>query len=207
MLVASEQPLLREGMSRLVRRRVTFDLVAELDDGAAAFGAIVRLRPDVAILEPAMHGLDAGRLLNMIGRDQLPTRIVLISGDPGQATSYDALAVGALAFLSTRATGDEIDRAIDRAARGEATIHPDAHTVIARRIRLRELVDRPVLTPRELEIVRLAADGMSASGKAAERLFIATTTVRTHWAHIFGKLDVTDRAGAVAAAIRLGLLD
>lgn len=202
-LVASDQPLLRESLCRIVLRRPTFQLVSEVARGEAVIEALERLRPDVALLEAAMEGLDAARMLQAIGRDGLPTRVVMMGED---RVGYEALSAGALGFLTERATTVDVDRAIGRAACGQATIHPDAHTEVARRIFVRERAELPSLSPRERQVLELAADGVSLPSKAAARLMIAPTTVRTHWFHIYEKLHVSDRAAAVAVAVRLGIV-
>jgi two-component system nitrate/nitrite response regulator NarL len=205
-LTADAHPIYLEGVARIVRQRPALRLVGESADASATVDQILRLRPDVAVLDAAMPGLDTRRLLNTIERDGLPTRIVLLSADLRPTDAYEAFARGASAYLSKRATCEQIEAAIRRAARGEVTIPREIQTSIVGRIRDRERPERPWLSRRELQVLTLIANGMTARAIAAE-LIVEASTIRTHTRHICEKLDVHDRAAAVAVAMRHGLLD
>jgi two-component system nitrate/nitrite response regulator NarL len=205
-VTADAHPIYLEGVARIVRQRPALQLVGESADARAAVDHIMRLQPDVAVLDAAMPGLDTRRLLNAIGRDGLPTRIVLLAADVRPSDAYEAFARGATAYLSKRATRDQVEAAIRRAARGEVTIPREIQTSIVGRIRDRERPERPWLSRRELQVLRLVADGMTARAIAAE-LIVEASTIRTHIRHICEKLEVHDRAAAVAVAMRNGLLD
>ena len=205
-LIADSHPLYREGVARVVRHRSALQVVGEAGDASAALALLSRHRPDVAVVDPAMPGLGAARVLSLIDRQGLATRVVLLAGVIRPAEDYEAIVRGAMAYLSKRATGDEIERAIERAARGEATIAPELQTDVTAQIRLRERSESPTLSPRELQVLTRVADGRTAREIAAE-FIVAPSTIRTHLQRVCDKLGVHDRAAAVAVGMRLGLLD
>jgi two-component system nitrate/nitrite response regulator NarL len=205
-LAADPQPLYREAVARAIRRQPHFELVGELGDGREALEAIERLRPDVAVLDRRLPSLDGPRILNAVIRDELPTRIVFLSSTVKADAAYRAVADGAAGYLSKDADAEEILEAIRAAARGQTFLAPEIQTGIAAEIRLRAKEERPLLSPREREILRLIARGRSAP-EIARDLHLAPATVKTHLLHIYDKLGVSERAAAVAEAMRRGLLE
>jgi two-component system, NarL family, nitrate/nitrite response regulator NarL len=140
-----------------------------------------------------------------VRRERLPTRLLVLSATTDSASVYRCLELGAAGYLPKLTAGGEICAAVCALARGESVIPAELQSGIASEIRLRRSDDRPVLTPRELDIIRLAADGHS-NAEIGLRLHISTATVKTHLQHLFEKLEVSDRSAAVAQAFRRGLL-
>jgi two-component system nitrate/nitrite response regulator NarL len=205
-IVADDHPLYREGVVRAIKERPDLELVGECDDGRAALDDIKRLEPDVAVLDVKMPGLDGTGVLNAVEREGLATRVVFLSAYLDGAFVYSAVAGGAAGYLSKEADRQEICDAIAAVARGETILAAEAQSGIAREVRLRRQEDRPALTAREREILELTAKGRSAPQIAGE-LFLSTATVKTHLQHLYEKLGVSDRAAAVAEAMRRGLLE
>ena len=145
-------------------------------------------------------------VVDAVTRDDLPTRVVLLSAFVDSALAYRALGVGAAGYLSKDSTGERICDAIAAVSRGETVLDPEVQAGVAHEIRLRVEDERPALTSREREILRLTADGCSAP-QIAEQLYLSPTTVRTHLQHLYDKLGVSDRAAAVAEAMRQRLLE
>jgi two-component system nitrate/nitrite response regulator NarL len=205
-LVADDHPLFREGMIGVIRRDPSLAFAGECEDGRTALDEIRRSRPDVVLLDLRLPGIDGFAVLDAIQREHLPTRAVVVSAYQDSAAVYRAIALGASAYVSKTAAAATIRDAIAAVARGETVIPPELQAGLASEIRIRrDHVDRPVLTQRELEILRLAADGVS-NAEIAERLHLSGTTVKTHLGHVYEKLEVSDRAAAVARALRRGLL-
>jgi two-component system, NarL family, nitrate/nitrite response regulator NarL len=204
--VADDHPLYREGVVRAMKDRPDFELVGEAGDGEQALADIERLKPDVALLDVKMPGRDGIRVLNAVERDKLPTRVIFLSAYLDSAVVYRAVAAGAAAYLSKDSGRQAICDAVAAVARGDAVFAPEIQAGIAREIRMREKDDRPVLTPREREILHLTAEGCSAP-EIGLRLYLSPTTVKTHLQHLYEKLGVSDRAAAVAEAMRRGLLE
>jgi len=145
-------------------------------------------------------------VLNAIKREELGTRVVFLSAYVESDLVYKAIAMGAGAYLSKEADRAAIFDAVAAVARGEAFLSPEIQTGLTAQIRMREASARPVLTPRERQILRLTADGRSAPDIAGE-LHLSPATVKTHLQSLYEKLGVSDRAAAVAAAMRRGLLE
>jgi two-component system nitrate/nitrite response regulator NarL len=205
-LVAARQPLLREAVARAVRQRVGLELVAEVPDGPAALEAIEREAPDVAVVDRRLPQLDGARVLNAVVRDGLDTRVLLLgaSGEPDGA--YDALAAGAAGWLSDLTHERELCRAIVAVARGGVALSQDAQTALAAEIRRRAEGDGPLLDDRERRMLTLVARGWSAQEIATE-LQLSTAVVRSHLLKLYKRLGVSERAAAVAVALRRGLID
>jgi two-component system, NarL family, nitrate/nitrite response regulator NarL len=205
-LAADSHPVYLEGLARLVRQRPEFQLVGEAGDAATVMAMLERLAPDVAVVDPAMPQLGAARLMALINRLGISTRVVLLAGIIRRSEGYDAIRRGATAWLSKYATREQIADAIRRAAQGTATIAPDLHTEVFEQIRVRHGTEIPPLSRRELEVLHYVADGRTAAEIAAE-LIVSPSTVRTHVRRACDKLGVNDRSAAVATCMRRGLLD
>jgi two-component system nitrate/nitrite response regulator NarL len=205
-LVAARQPLLREAVARAVRQRVDLQLVAEVPDGPAALEAIERAAPDVAVVDSRLPRLDGGRVVRAVVRDGLDTRVLLLGAGGDSDGAYDALAAGAAGWLSAATHERELCGAIVAVARGGIAVSPDAQTALAAAIRRRASGDEPLLDARERRMLALVAQGRSASEIAAE-MHVATGVVRSRLPRLYQRLGVSDRAAAVAVAIRRGLID
>jgi two-component system nitrate/nitrite response regulator NarL len=204
-LIADDHPLYRDGIAKVLRH-AGFDLVAEAQDGEEALEEIRRTRPDIALLDLMLPGRDGIQVLEALEREGVPTKVMIVSAYEDSAMVYRAIAAGARAYLLKLVEGDALCDAVRAVERSETVIPPRLQGALADEMRnRRERPDEPRLTPRELEILRLAADGRSTR-EIADELFLAVTTVKTHLQHIYEKLDVPDRAAAVAKAMRRGWL-
>ena len=204
--MADEQPLFRESLVGTVRRRPDFELVAEAADGPAALRAIEDARPDVALVSASLPTISGPRVLNAVARDELATRVVLLVDPNAAAVAYAAIERGAAGCLTRTSDGAEICDAIAIASRGDVSFSRAVHSGLAKEIRLRSAEARPLLTPRERQILRYKADG-TPNGEIARALGVSVNTVKSHVRHLFEKLGASDRAAAVAAAMRRGLLE
>lgn len=205
-LVADDHPVFRDGVVRAIEDRAELSLVGVAHDGRAALDQIQEAEPDVALLDIKMPGLDGSRVLRALQRDGSRTKVLFLSAFTDPALVYEALEGGAAGFLSKDAERTEICEAVERAARGETVLSPGLESGLAAQIRLRSHDERPVLTPREREVLAMLAEGRSAPDIARE-LVLSTTTVKTHLGHLYEKLGVSDRAAAVAEAMRRGLIE
>ena len=205
-LVADDHPLYREGVVRALSASGQVEIVGEAEDGRAALAMIQEHRPDVALLDYKLPELDGVAVTNAVVRDQLPTRVLLVSAFNDTGVVYQALETGAAGFVSKEARREQIVDAVLACARGENVVPPDIAAGLVSEIRLRKQDDRPALTQREQEILRLIAAGNSLP-EIAKELFLGLTTVKTHVQHLYEKLGVSDRAAAVASAMRRGLIE
>lgn len=205
-LAADPQPLYRDAMARAIRQRSRLELVGEAADGRTALEEIVRHRPDVAVLDIGMPSLDGQRILEAVTRDRIATRIVFLSAEVSPDRAYRAVAGGAAGLLTKTTDADGLCEAIVAAARGDVVLAREVQTPLASELRSRRTDDKPLLTPREQQILRRLADGRSIP-QIARELHLAATTVKTHVGHLYEKLEVSERAAAVAQAMRRGLLE
>lgn len=204
--VADDHPMYREGLVRAIRERPDLELVGESADERAALPELRRLKPDVAILDVRMPGLTGTEVLNAIVREQLPTRVVFLSAHVDSEVVYRAVALGAAAYLSKEADRAAIFDALFAVARGQTVLSPEIQGGLAEQIQRRETAPCPVLSPREQDVLQLIAAGGSAP-EIARQLHLSPSTVKTHMQSLYEKLGVSDRAAAVAAAMRNGLLE
>ena len=205
-LAVDGQPLFRDAVARAISERPELELVGEAGDGRAALAAIDTERPDVAVIDGTLAGLTWKQLLRAVTRDGLRTRVVLIAARPLPGDVYAALVDGAAGYLTREADARELCDAITAVARGRTVLAPELQAGVASEIRLRADRDRPLMTGRERETLKLTAEGLSAPA-IGRRLHLSTATVKTHLQHIYEKLGVSDRAAAVAEAMRRGLLE
>jgi two-component system nitrate/nitrite response regulator NarL len=204
--VADDHPVFRDGLVRAIKDSPELELVGDTGSGREALAAIADLRPDVVLLDVRMPDLDGTDVLHALRRDGLSTRVVLLSAELDGGLVYGAIAAGAGAYVSKAADRATILDVVARVARGGTYLPPELMDGLAAQIRLRERDDRPALTARERDVLRLTADGWSAPGIAGE-LHLSTATVKTHLQSLYEKLGVRDRAAAVATAMRLRLLE
>ncbi len=205
-VVADDHPFYRDGVSRGLPHSGRIEVVAEVDSGRAALDAIRRERPDVALVDYQMPDLDGVDVVRAVVRDALPTKVVLLSAHTDGAIVFQALQEGAAGYLPKDAPRSEIVDAVLRAARGRTVVPAELADGLAGEIRLRAQSDAPVLSEREREVLSAFARGLSIPQVAGE-LFIGVSTVKTHTQRLYEKLGVSDRAAAVAEAMRRGLLE
>jgi two-component system, NarL family, nitrate/nitrite response regulator NarL len=205
-LVADDHPMFRDAIVRAVRERPEFELVAEAGDGRAALQAIRDERPDVAVLDLRMPELDGLQVATALRRDGIETRVVLLSAFIDGALVYQAVAAGAAAYLTKAADRGEVCDTIAAVARGETVLAPEAQAGLAAEVRLRAAPKGPALSPREREVLAMVAQGDSAPDIAAA-LHLSAATIKGHLQSLYEKLGVSDRAAAVAEAMRRGLLE
>jgi two-component system, NarL family, nitrate/nitrite response regulator NarL len=205
-LAADRHPLFREGLARAIRQRAALRLVDEVADGRTTLDRILRHSPDVAIVDVDLRDLDGAQVLNAVIRDDLGTRVLLVAPAIDPDTAYRAIAGGAAGVLSKRSDAEELCGAVETAAAGEVVFAPEAQTGLAEAIRRRAVEPQPIIAERERQILLLVADGRSAVdiGRA---LNLSTGTVKTCLLRIYERFGVSERAAAVAAALRRGLIE
>lgn len=205
-VVADDHPLYREGVVRALTGSGQIEVVAEAGDGRDALAEIQAHTPDVALLDYKLPGLDGVALVHAIVRDGLPTRVLLLSAFTDSGLVYEALQKGAAGYLPKEAKREQIVDAVLACARGETVVPPNLTSGLVSEIRMRAVNDAPALTDREREVLLMIAAGKSLP-EIAKELFLGVTTVKTHAQHLYEKLGVSDRAAAVAEAMRRRLIE
>jgi len=210
-LVCDDQVLVRTGLVTIIDAQPDLEVVGECEDGQAAVDLVGRLRPEVVVMDvrmPVLDGIEATRLLAGAGVPH-PVKVLVVTTFNLDEYVYEALRAGASGFLLKDAPPSQLLHGIRTVASGAALLDPEVTRKLvgtyAARIRPTEGTrhDTP-LTPRELEVLRLIADGFSNSEIAAA-LQISQETVKTFVSRILTKLDLRDRVQAVVYAYRQGL--
>ncbi|GLZ51930.1 putative nitrate/nitrite response transcriptional regulatory protein NarL [Actinomycetospora sp. NBRC 106378] len=205
-VVADDHEMYRDGVVRALTGSGWIDVVGEADDGEAALAAIVEHRPDVALVDHRMPGLDGTEIVRRAARDGLATRIVVLSAFTDATLVYGAIEEGAAGYLPKETRRRELVEAVRTAADGGTVLPADLAAGLAGEIRHRRADRGPALSERETEILRLMAQGLTTPA-IAKQLYVAPSTVKTHVQRMYEKLEVTERAAAVAEAMRRGLLE
>ncbi|MDL9947449.1 response regulator transcription factor [Gordonia sp. ABSL11-1] len=205
-VVVDDHPFFRDGVSRGLTQSGRVRVVGEAGDGATGLDVIRREQPDVAVVDYQMPGMTGVDVAHAVARDGLATKVLVLSAVTDGPIVFRALEEGASGYLSKDADRDEIVGAVTRVAKGETVVPPQLAAGLAGEIRMRSRSDAPVLSERERQVLNGFARGLSIPQLAAE-LFIGSSTVKTHTQRLYEKLGVSDRAAAVAEAMRRGLLE
>ncbi|TDE52791.1 response regulator transcription factor [Nonomuraea mesophila] len=211
-LVCDDQPLIRTGFSTIIDAQPDLEVVGECGDGRAAIELTSQVNPDIVVMDvrmPVLDGIEATRRLAGAGVSQ-PVKVLVVTTFNLDEYVYEALRAGASGFLLKDAPPQQLLHGIRTVASGAALLAPEVTRQLvgryAARIRPADSTpEEPALTPREMEVLRLIADGLSNSEIAAS-LVISQETVKTYVSRILTKLDLRDRVQAVVYAYRRGLV-
>jgi two-component system nitrate/nitrite response regulator NarL len=204
--IADDHPLFRGAVEDAIKSRPDLELVGAADDGRAALEEIRRLAPDVALVDMRMPELDGAQILNAVVRDNISTRLLFLSTHTESSMVYDLIARGAAGYLDKVSSAEEICDAIAAVSRGQTVLSESIEGGVLQQIRLQGGERETKLTERENEVLRLVAEGLTAP-EVASRLFVEPSTIKSHLQNIYEKLGVSERAAAVAEAMRRGLLE
>jgi DNA-binding NarL/FixJ family response regulator len=212
-IVADDHEVVRTGFAALLDTQPDFAVAGTARDGAEAVRICRDLRPDVVLMDvrmPGTDGIEATRQLTGSGEDA-PRIIILTTFDLDEYV-YDALCAGASGFLLKDVTAERLFDAVRVVAAGEALLAPTVtRRLIGEFARLRPSVASPAedrlatLTPRETQVLRLVAEGLS-NPEVAARLVVTEETVKTHVSRMLSKLGLRDRTQAVVTAYESGLV-
>jgi len=211
-VIADDQALVRTGF-RMILNEAGIPVVAEAADGTEAVSAVLRHRPDVVLMDirmPEMDGLEATRRI-LASRPGSQCRIIILTTFDLDQYVYAALTAGASGFLLKHVSPEYLVTAVRLVRSGDALLAPSITRRLVERFAPEASCGPPVhadlsaLTPRELEVLRLLARGLSNAELAAQ-LTLSEATVKTHVGRILGKLQLRDRVQAVVLAYQTGLV-
>jgi DNA-binding NarL/FixJ family response regulator len=202
LIIVDDHPVVRDGLRGIIAGDPEIEVVGEASDGGEALAVAESLRPDVILMDLRMRGLGGVAAIKALAEQGNPAKVLVLTTYDSDSDVVPALEAGATGYLLKDAPRDELIRAIHAAARGETVLAPSVASRLVSQLRAPA---QDTLSDRELEVLTLIARGETNAGAAA-RLFISEATVKTHLLHIYSKLDVNDRAAAVAAAYERGLL-
>lgn len=202
LLIVDDHPVVRDGLRGMFSADPRFEVVGEAADGAAAITAGEQLRPDVILMDLRMPGTNGVTAIKELAKRGVPARILVLTTYDTDSDVLPAIEAGATGYLLKEAPREELFRAVEAAARGQAVLSPTVATRLMGQLR-QPAAD--LLSEREIEVLQLIAKG-ATNRRAAEQLFISQATVKTHLLHVYAKLGVNDRAAAVAAGFAQGYL-
>ena len=200
-LIVDDHPIVRAGLVGILATEADLELVGEASSAAEAVTAARALLPDVVLMDLRMPGGDGVTATSGVLAAAPAARVVVLTTYESDADIVRAVEAGAAGYLLKDATRADLVAAIRAAARGETVLAPSVATRLVDRMRRPPSAD--TLSPRELEVLRLVAKGLSNADIGRE-LFISEATVKTHLLRTFAKLGVSDRTAAVTTAIAAG---
>ena len=207
-LLAEDHVVVRQGTRQLLEREQDFKIVGEAGDGEEAVRLVGQLKPDVVIMDvamPKLSGIEATKQIKAI----LPATIVLVlTGYDYDEYIFSMLEAGAAGYLLKNVSGDELIGAVRAVYTGEPMIHPAVLRKLMMRFKTPVAEPAPVqplppLSEREMEVLKIAAQGMS-NKDIASTLFISERTVQAHMRSIFNKLGVGSRSEAILHSLKKG---
>ena len=202
LLIVDDHPVVRDGLRGMFSADPRFEVLGEAADGAEAVTTAAALRPDVILMDLRMPRTDGVTAIRELSRLGVPARVLVLTTYDTDSDVMPAIEAGATGYLLKDAPREELFRAVEAAARGQAVLSPAVATRLMGQ--MRQPASEP-LSQRELEVLQLVAQGRT-NRDAAKQLFISEATVKTHLLHVYAKLDVSDRASAVATAFTRGYL-
>ena len=203
LMIVDDHPVVRDGLSGIFSADPDFEVIGEAANGADAVRRARALKPDVILMDLRMPELDGVGAIRALAAEGVLSRVLVLTTYDSDADVRPAIEAGATGYLLKDAPREELLRAVRAAVRGESVLSPAVASRPMARVRAPGLQDS--LSDRELEVLSLVAHGATNRDAAAE-LFISEATVKTHLLHIYSKLNVSDRAAAVAEAFNRGLL-
>lgn len=201
-VLVDDHPVVRAGMRQVVTADGDVDVVAEAADGAEGVAIARRDRPDVVLMDLRMPVLDGVGAITELARTDPDIKVLVLTTYDTDDLIVGAVEAGAVGYLLKDTEPAVLRDAVRKAAAGETVLSPP---VAARLVGQMRAPAPTQLTPRELEILTLVADGLT-NAQIAERLHVGRATVKTHLLHVFDKLGVNDRTAAVVTAFKQGII-
>jgi DNA-binding NarL/FixJ family response regulator len=202
LLIVDDHPVVRDGLRGVFAGDPDFEVVGEAGDGAEAVAMAERVATDVVLMDlrmPRMGGVEAIARLRVVAP---ATRVLVLTTFDTDRDVLPAIEAGATGYLLKDAPREELVRAVRAASRGESVLSPAVAGRLMGQVRK---PTQEALSRRELDVLKLIADG-ATNREAAGQLFVSEATIKTHLLHIYDKLGVRDRAGAVGEAYKRRLL-
>jgi len=212
LMIVDDQKLMREGLRTLLELEGGFEVVAEAGDGQAALDAYAELQPDVVLMDIRMPGMDGVEATRRLHEKWSNARVIILTTFNDDTYVFEALRVGALGYLLKDLSGHELANAVQTVANGGVLIDPSvARKVVAEFARLTPSA-RPIndglpdpLTDRELDVLRLLAEGMS-NREIGNKLSLTEGTVKNYVTNVLQKIGARDRTQAALRGRELGLI-
>jgi DNA-binding NarL/FixJ family response regulator len=208
-VVADDHALVRDGISSLLEA-AGFNVVAQANDGAEAVIAAASLQPDLVLMDISMPGMDGLEALRRIKDEHPQIKVVMLTVSEDDQDLFEALRAGAQGYLLKSMDASSFVMNLEQLNEGDMAVDPKVvNKIVGGYVELAQGNPAPskeILTPREIELINLVAEGMPNKA-IAQRLSVSENTVKYHIRQILNKLGVQNRTEAVTSAIRLGLIN
>ncbi len=206
-LIADDHTVVRDGLAAVLARRPDITVVGEAGNGIEAVEKAEQLHPDVILMDLRMPEMDGAEAMRRIREHDPNVKFLVLTTFDNDEYIFEAIQAGAKGYLLKDASREDLFRAVLAVYRGESLIQPAvASRVLDRFVELSQrTAPGETLSDREIEVLRLMARG-AANKEIAAELVISESTVKTHIANIFQKLDVNDRTEAVTTALQRGII-
>jgi NarL family two-component system response regulator LiaR len=207
-LLVDDHNVVRQGLRAYLDALPNFVVVGEAESGEAAVRLAVEHIPDVVLMDLVMPGMDGVEATRQVKTVSPRTQIVVLTSYHQDEHIFPALKAGAISYILKDVKMNELARAVRRAARGEATLHPRVAARVIQEVHgANHAAVNPFteLTDREMEVLKLIANGLSNS-RIAEQLIISENTIKGHVSNILSKLHLADRTQAAVYAWREGIV-
>ena len=205
-LIVDDHAIIREGLRAVLAVVPDIELVGEAADGERAISLTSSLHPDVVVMDLVMPGLDGIEAIEYITHEHPKTRVLVLTTFAGEDLLFPAIKAGALGYQLKDSKSEELIRSIREVYHGESSLHPKIARKVLQELKMPSQAPRTTdpLTARELEVLRLVAEGAD-NADIAEQLVISEATVRSHLSHILDKLHLANRTQAALYALREGI--
>jgi DNA-binding NarL/FixJ family response regulator len=201
-LIADDHPVVRDGLRGAFTAEADIEVVGEAANGREVLEQVDRLEVDVVLMDLRMPEMSGVAATAALARRAPHVRVLVLTTFDDESDVLPAIEAGATGYLLKDALAEDLLRGVRAVHRGESVLAPAAAKLLMGQVRAPA---RRALSDRELEVLRLVADGAS-NRAAAKRLFISEASIKTHLQHVYDKLGVRDRAAAVGEAYRRGLI-
>ncbi|MDR1579904.1 MAG: response regulator transcription factor [Synergistaceae bacterium] len=201
LILADDHPLTRAGLLAYLAREPNMHVVGEYADGESAMAGIRELKPQVALLDIRMPGMDGVTITRKIKEEGLPVTVLILTSYDAQQYVLSSLRAGARGYVLKSSSADTLARAIRIVARGGLYLDSE----VANTVEDGENMSPEPISAREREVLLLAAKGLSGK-EIASRLFISERTVQTHLASIYDKLGARNKTESMLLALKFGVV-
>jgi two-component system nitrate/nitrite response regulator NarL len=206
LVVVDDHALFRRGLVGLLKDMVEFEVVGQAEDGLQALELILRVHPDVILMDVNMPRMDGIQVVQSLRSKRFKARILMLTISQEDDDLLGAIQAGADGYLLKNTEPEDLRRNIIRVAQGQGVLSPEVTATILKAASRRGLPENEgILSDREVEVMGCLVEGQTTL-QIASNLFISENTVKTHIRHILEKLDAANRTEAVSKAIQLGLI-
>jgi DNA-binding NarL/FixJ family response regulator len=203
-LIVDDHAVVRKGLAMVLRLEPDIEIVGEAENGQVGLEAAQRLNPDIALVDLVMPEMDGQKMALALRKSKPKVKVIILTGTEVDDRVFDLVAAGIEGYVLKQIEPSELVRAIHAVVHGEAYLHPDVMKKVLARMQPQQSSSIS-LTPRELEILQWMASPNTYK-QIAGQLYVSEETIRSHAKNILEKMNQPNRAQAVLAAMRIGLI-